>query len=66
MGGEAGLGSDKDLVPGRRGISCGFGGERTLSAVPGWGKEKGACSSSKEQRPRSGLFVFQRGHISKM
>lgn len=66
MGGEAGLGSDKDLVPGRRGISCGFGGERTLPAVPGWGKEKGACSSSKEQRPRSGLFVFQRGHISKM
>lgn len=31
MGGEAGLGSDKDLVPGRRGISCGFEEERQLS-----------------------------------
>lgn len=33
MGGETGLGSDKDLVPGRRGISCGFGGQRQLSQL---------------------------------
>lgn len=67
VGGEAGLGSDKDLVPGRRGISCEFvGGKTTVPAVPGWDEEEGSCSSSKEQRHKSGLFAFQRGHIRKM
>lgn len=33
MGGEEGLGSDKGLVPGRKGTSCGFCGERELSQL---------------------------------
>lgn len=43
-----------------------WGTKTTFPAVPGWSEEKGACCSSKEQRPRSGLLGFQRGCISKM
>lgn len=36
-----------------------------LLAVPGQGKKRSTHFSSKEQRPRSGLFFFQSGHTSK-
>lgn len=63
MGGEAGWGSDKDLVPGRRGISCRFGGERQLSQQCLAGVRRRVPAPPAKSR---GLFVFQRGCISKM
>ena len=64
-GGEAGLESDRGSVPGRGGIYSGWGEKTALPAVPGRDKEQSTHSSSKEQRPRNGIFFFQSGRTSK-